>query len=200
MEIEKNPEKNLFSTSKTVNRILTILLVFCIVLIVFSAIFVLTNPIKQEDFTEFYLLDSKGQISKYPNDILPGEETTVIFGISNHEHKTIDYIVEIWLINQSESYNETTNKNTTIYENAWFMEKINKELSHIDINTEKTWDPQWEYEYNFNITNKQGKFRLVFLLFKESTENIEKNNDYKDQIENKFNNAYQDLYLWINVE
>lgn len=186
--------------NKLVDKILTILVISCIVLIIGSVVFVSFNPISKERFTEFYLLDSRGLISRYPINLEFGDDAAVFIGLSNHEQKKVDYTIEIWLINQTTDYDESLSKNITTYNNAWFMKKINIELDHTDFNTDEEWKPQWEYEYNFDINKKIGEYKLLFLLFTNPTEEFEGDKDYKDIIEHKINSAYQDLYLWINSE
>ena len=182
-----------------VEKILTIIVISCIILIIGSVVFVSVNPISKERFTEFYLLDSRGHISRYPTTLESRDDATVSIGLSNHEQKKVDYTIEIWLINQSTVYDESSNKNITSYNNAWFMKKINVELDHIDFNTDKEWKSQWEYEYEFNINKNSGEYKLLFLLFTNPTEDFEIEKDYSDIIEHKINSAYQDLYIWIDV-
>jgi uncharacterized membrane protein len=61
-----------------------------IVLLVYSIATMKTNG-----FTEFYLLDSWGDIRSYPKDVVLGERATVILGIVNREGKPMDYDIKV---------------------------------------------------------------------------------------------------------
>ena len=39
----------------------------------------------------------------------------------------------------------------------------------------------------------------MFLLYKTETDDYYPDIDYKDNIKEKINNAYEDLYLWLSV-
>lgn len=182
-----------------INRYLIIILVLSIVIIFSSLIYVLMNPIKGEQFTEFYLLDSHGLIENYPKNLTVGEETSVIIGIVNHEYKTINYTIEVWLINQTVLYNESIEFYKTIFNSMWFCDKINITLKNTPINIEKNWEPQWEYNYSFNLS-KKGNYILAFLLFKEPTENYDFNRDYAVIAEKKTNGSYRAVFLSTNIK
>ena len=174
------------------DKALTIILVISIIIAVSLLIYVLITPKTGEKFTEFYLLGPHDQADEYPKDLMIGENTSVIIGAVNHEYKTVNYTIEIWLINQ------TTVENQTVYHHMWFMNKINITLDHTPINTEGPWMPQWEYNYNFSI-NQKGNFKLAFLLFTNPTEQYEQIKDYKNIAEQKTNSAYRSLHLWLTV-
>ena len=174
------------------DKALTIILVISIIIAVSLLIYVLITPKTGEKFTEFYLLGPHDQADEYPKDLMIGENTSVIIGAVNHEYKTVNYTIEIWLINQA------TVENQTVYHHMWFMNKINITLDHTPINTEGPWMPQWEYNYNFSI-NQKGNFKLAFLLFTNPTEQYEQIKDYKNIAEQKTNSAYRSLHLWLTV-
>ena len=198
MNKSESPKRNI-KNNCLIDKILSIIIIFVIILIIISILYVASNPIAKEGFSEFYLLDSKKNIKSFPNLLNVGENADVIIGISNHEYQTIDYTVEIWLINQSLDYNELLGKNETSYNNAWFIDKISVRLEHTEIDTEKTWDAQWEKKYSFNITKEEGKYKLLFLLYKSSTSNYDYEKDYKDIIEEKIDSSYNNLGLWITI-
>jgi uncharacterized membrane protein len=150
------------------------------------------TPKQEENFTEFYLFGSSGNASDYPKEISIGKNYTVNLVVANHEYKTINYTIEIWLINQSEERDEKT-----IY-NMWFVDKILTTLEHTNVEIRKTKTQQWEYNYSFSI-NRTGSFKITFLLFKTPTEEYIKNVDYRDISEQKTSSAYRAVHLWINV-
>jgi len=181
------------------DKILTLILVISIIIAVIALVYVIVTPKVGEKFTEFYLLGPHGIADDYPKNLNSGENASVIIGVVNHEYKKVNYTVEIWLINQSLVYNESKNQNETLYHNMWFKDKFNLSLEHVQINIEEQWEPQWEQNYTFNIKRK-GDFKLTFLLFKEPTDEYSLTEDYRDISEQKMNNAYREIHLWINVD
>jgi uncharacterized membrane protein len=191
-------EWSLSKSEKKVDKAFTIILIALIIITIASLLYLIIYPKIGEQYTEFYVLNQSGTATGYPEHIILGENATVLIGVSNHENKKINYTIEIWLINQTAFYNESTNQNETIYNHMWFMNKTTVRLPHLPITRENTWVPQWQYNYTFSV-NKQGNFKLAFLLFKTLTENYSYSLDYKDIAKEKINNAYRELYLWIQI-
>jgi len=181
------------------DRTLTVMLAVSIIIAVVSLVYVVVTPKTGEKFTEFYLLGPNSRAEGYPRNLSVGENATVIIGVANHEYQTFGYTIEIWLINQTNDYNELENENETLYHHMWFLDKITTTLKHGEVNIEEPWHPQWEQNYTFNI-NKDGNFKLAFLLFKTTTEDYSYDKDYKDTAEEKINSAYRDVNLQINVK
>lgn len=180
------------------DRALTIILAALIIIAVASLIYVIITPKTGEKFTELYILGGEGNATNYPSNLAVGENGTVIIGVVNHEYRAINYTIEVWLINQTVVYNESTDENETRYNHMWFMDKINIMLDHTPIGTEGLWEPQWEYNYTFNIS-REGDFKLAFLLFTTTTMSYSYDEDYKDIAEQKINSAYRENHLWINI-
>lgn len=80
--------KNLFTKGKQVDRILSMVLVFVIVLAISMTGYALLQPKQDESFTEFYVLGSNGTMGNYPTNSQTGNLTV---GIVNHEHMKVDY-------------------------------------------------------------------------------------------------------------
>jgi len=179
-------------TNTKSEKLLTIILTILILITSLLFIYSITTPKPEEHFTEFYVLGSNYKTQGYPLNINAGEKTNIIIGINNHEHQTIEYTIEIWLINQS------TNDNKTNISQMIFIDKITATLKNINIDKEKQWEPQWSYNYSL-ILNQTGSFKLVFLLFTSPTTSYIKEMDYKEQAEQILSSAYKELYLWINV-
>jgi len=177
---------------------LTIILIASIIIAPASLTYVILNSKTEETFTEFYILMSDGTAESYQRDLVIGENTSEIIGIANHEHKTINYNIEIWLLDQSIVFNETTFEDETVYNHLWYMHKVNVALNHTQANIEELWEPQWEYNFTFNITRK-GKFKLLFLLFTTPTENYSFETDYINIVEQKINSSYRATNLWLDV-
>jgi len=188
-----------FPQSKhTLDKALLLLLITSILIATASFIYIGITPPTAEKFTEFYLLGPEGKAEQYSQNISLGENVQGIIGIGNHEYRTVNYTVEIWLLNQTITYNETEQKNDTIIHNMWFIDTQQVMLPHVEIKLDDPWTPQWEYNYIFPI-NKQGTFALTFLLYTTLAENYSNEIDYKDTAEEKINNAYRELHLWITV-
>ena len=179
------------SKNKT-DLFLNILIVFSLITATVIATYVLITPQQKEKFTEFYLLGSSQNSTDFPRNISAGENYSVIIGVANHEYRTIDYTIEVWLINETEVENKTT------IENMWFFDKISVSLTHTDLVIDNINKAQWEYPYSFS-TNKTGLFKLTFLLFTTSTNDYIKDLDYKETAQEKISTAYRETHLWISV-
>ena len=72
-----------------------ILLVILVVAMLGALGYILAAPKISESFTEFYILGPEGPAAGYPKELVVGQETKVIVGIANREHKTVAYRVEV---------------------------------------------------------------------------------------------------------
>jgi uncharacterized membrane protein len=126
--------------SGKMNLILLILLVLSIV----TTIYLITNPNPGENFTEFYILGPHGKAADYPTNITAGQNSSVIIGMVNHEHKATNYTMVV----QSNGTN-MTHQNITLQENQ-----------------------KLEIPYDF-ILQSYGKREVEFLLYKlPDTQNV----------------------------
>jgi len=184
-----------------IDKTLTVILVITAIIALSLFAYIAISPREPEKFTEFYYTTS-GDNTKYPRYLEVGENTSITLGIANHEYKTIDYTIEAWLVNQTTTYNETSNKNETVYNNLWFMDKINITLEHKPVDLGENWEPQWEYDYTFNIT-RLGEFKLVFLLYTSQTSQYNLDTDYKsiayEKVDSDHTNSYRNIHLIISV-
>jgi uncharacterized membrane protein len=187
-----------FRYSKKSEKILTIFVFLSLFLAVSSIVYIIVQPKSGEAFTNFYLLPPNGNTIDYPRDILAGQDTNIILGLINHEYKTMSYTIEVWLINETTLYNESTKTNETIYNHAWFMNETTVILDHTEITNEKNLTKKWQYNYTFKI-NTIGHYKLAFLLFTIPSEIYDPGQDYKDSIHQKINNAYREVHLWLYV-
>lgn len=173
-------KKRLGSVDKLLTAILLIALIACII----ALIYIIIMPKHGERFTEFYILGPSGKAEGYPRVLRAGERASVIIGIVNHEYRTVNYTVEVWLVN------ETVRGNKTKINHLYFMKAFRVTLNSTGFSPEGEWKPQWEKMYNFSI-NRKGKFKLWFLLFKYRINHLpEKFKDYAGTpVEKKFLNA-----------
>lgn len=149
-----------FKAEKGVDKLLTVVLVISILSSVIALIYVVAVPRQGESFTEFYILGPGGNATGYPRDLSLGQDASVIIGIANHEHRTVEYTVELWLVNMSFT------DNVTQIHAMYFFDSFDVTLEHTDVDLEGQWQPQWELPYHFNVT-LEGNFKLWFLLFKD---------------------------------
>jgi uncharacterized membrane protein len=181
-----------------IDRALTIILVIAILIVLVSLIYVITIPKTGETFTEFYLLGPTGKAEGYPRNLTINETATVTIGIANHEHRVIDYTIEIWLINQTTITNNQTGENETRYNQMWYLGTITTTLPHQEINIEEPWQPQWTYNYTFAV-DTPGKFKLAFLLFTTPRSPYNTRTDYHDIADEKISSAYRENHLWLSI-
>lgn len=204
--IRTTPEERIITTlnvslpklEKNLDSVLTIILAASIIIAPVSLTYVILSPRTEKTFTEFYILSPNGTAEDYQRDLAIGENTSVIIGVANHEHETINYTIEIWLLDQSIVYNLTTYEDETVYNHMWYMHKMSIVLDHTQADIEEPWEPQWEYNFTFNIT-KKGEFKLLFLLFTTPTEEYTLDVDYRDKVEQKINGSYGATNLWLDV-
>ncbi|MCS7143416.1 MAG: DUF1616 domain-containing protein [Archaeoglobaceae archaeon] len=140
------------------DKIITIILLTALIISISVLIYIIMNPKQAESFTEFYLLGPKGKAVDYPTSIFAKQQASLIIGLVNHEQKTVNYTIEIWLVNATFEDNKTTIRKIL------FLDRINVQLEHKPI-TDK-WETQWEILYNFSI-DEPGSYKMFFLLFKD---------------------------------
>lgn len=87
--------------AKTLDKILTVILIIAIIMAAALTIYVIITPKKGEEFTEFYILGEGGNASNYPSSLSAGEEGTVIVGVVNHEYETVAYLFRAEIENKT---------------------------------------------------------------------------------------------------
>jgi len=137
-----------------------LVLIVSIIASIIALIYIIVTPKQGETFTEFYILGPGGKACDYPTKLRVGQNASLIIGIVNHEGRTVNYTVEIWLVNA------TYENNTTIVKAMYFFDRFNVTLNHTPVEIEGEWKPQWEMRYNFSI-EKPGFYKMWFLLFKD---------------------------------
>lgn len=120
-------------------RVLTWALALALVVSLAGVVYIAMTPAQTADpFTEFYILGPDGNASGYPTNMTPGGQGDVVVGISNHEHESMTYRVEI-----------TWNGSRT----------QQRELS---VPNEQT----REFRATLTAPREQGRYRVRFLLYK----------------------------------
>lgn len=142
------------------DKVLTVILAISIIAVLITLAYVIATPKQGERFTEFYILGPSGKAEGYPRELKKGEMASIIIGIANHEYRTVNYSVEVWLVNA------TFENNTTAIHHMFFIDSFSVTLNHTSVNIEGNWTPQWERTFDFSI-NRTGKYKLWFLLYKD---------------------------------
>jgi Predicted membrane protein len=137
--------------SKT-EKNLRIILAFSFLILIVAGVYVILVPQDKEPYTEFYVLGANGTANNYKTDYIQGESGTYFIGITNNEHRTMDYTMEVRLKNQSLPLPEN--------------------LQHIRLANNKTLVEPLEITPSIEGEN----MKLEFLLFNETEKNI----PYKD--------------------
>ena len=99
-KVQKAPRRfftRLFKLSGK-ERWTVIVSLFCILLMISLSWFALST-VQKDRFTEFYILNDKGQAYDYPKNLTAGENSSLIIGLVNHEGRKTNYTVEFWLTN-----------------------------------------------------------------------------------------------------
>jgi uncharacterized membrane protein len=87
-------EPFLWSKQKPWSKALSIVLIIAIIACIGATVYIIQTG-KGESFTEFYILGQDGKADNYPSDLKLGDTASLILGIVNHEHSTVDYQVSI---------------------------------------------------------------------------------------------------------
>jgi uncharacterized membrane protein len=140
-EILKKPESKL-------DKVLTVLLVFSILLSVATLVYVVVTPKEGEHFTEFYILGPEGKADNYTTKYVLGESSNITVGIVNHEYRPVNYTMEIRLENKSLP--------------------LAANLQHITLAHNETWEKPFTFTPSFVGKN----MKLEFLLFNEFNQSM----------------------------
>jgi uncharacterized membrane protein len=186
-----------FKSSSKIEKILTIFLILSIVLGLSSVVYIIVQPKVGEAFTDFYILPQNENTTNYPQEIYTNTPYNLTIGLINHEYKTMDYYIEVWLIEYVIA-NETTPETATVYNHTTFLNEIVVTLNHTGITNERNQTKKWESPYTFSI-HKKGYYKLEFLLYKTPPVVFDPKQDYKDSINKEIANAYRELHLWFIV-
>jgi uncharacterized membrane protein len=186
---------SLSKSNNALDNALTIILGVSIIIAAVSVFYIIVTPKIGEPFTEFYILGPTGNTVDYPRYLSAEKNASIIIGLVNYEYKPINYSIEVWLINQTILFDESTQKNETIYNQMWYIDTINVKLDSTDIEKQL---PQWELNYSFSI-NKKGEFKLAFLLYTTPVERYDFKKDYNDIAKQKIESAYREVHLWLKI-
>ena len=128
-----------------------------VVLLVLVA-YTMVQPFPSKPLTEFYLLNEDGKTTDMPYQVTVGENVSLTVGLANHEGRTIQYHVQVWLAGMSSA----SDPNST--HSMYYLETISVTLEHMPMQLSGQWAPQYEYDYNLTVPT-DGSLRLWFFLF-----------------------------------
>ena len=174
-----------FKSMELTEKLLTIALISAIFVSILTLSYVILNPRQSESFTEFYILGPKGKAADYPTKLFVNQSGSVIIGIVNHEHRTMNYTVEIWLLKDG-NFSEIS-----------LMDSFTVTLEHVPV--AQNWTPQFEKTFSFSIKDP-GKYRIFFLLLKDCPP--KKPEDFgsgEDKIRKAIEGEIQSLILNVEV-
>ncbi len=186
-----------FHKEGPIDKVLSIILVISIVASVIALAYVVVVPKQGESFTEFYILGPGGKAEDYPHNLTVDEDALIIIGIANHEHRTVNYTIEVWLVNM------TFEDNQTHINELLYFSCMNVTLDHVDVDIEGNWTAQWESHFEFSIP-LMGEYKLWFNLYKDEVPSLpsppEHMRDYtgttaEQRIVEAVENRYQSLNL-----
>jgi uncharacterized membrane protein len=60
-----------------------------------ATVFVVATPLPSEEYTEFYVLGPDGSAETIPETVAPDEEIELLVGAANHEHRTVEYELQV---------------------------------------------------------------------------------------------------------
>ncbi|WP_122088205.1 DUF1616 domain-containing protein [Halalkalicoccus subterraneus] len=168
----------LFEPDDRIDAALTVGLVLALLLAVGSVGFAVAYPQPGESFSEFYLLteneDGDRVADNYPEEFVQGEPQSLIVGIGNNEHETVDYSVVV----QLERVEGEGNQSEVVEREE--LDRFGTTLEH---------NETYQESQTVTPTMAGEELRLNFLL-------------YTGEIpaQPTRENAYRETHLWIDVE
>ncbi|MPM09056.1 hypothetical protein SDC9_55372 [bioreactor metagenome] len=130
------------------DKALAALLAISILASIVSLAYVIGSPRGEEAFTEFYILGPDRVAENYPTEYTPGSSGTVVVGIANHEHRTVNYTMEIKLGNH--------------------YLPLPQDQKQIRLDNNES----WEEPVTFTPSVEGKNMKLEFLLFNETEKNV----------------------------
>jgi uncharacterized membrane protein len=161
------------------DRFLIVVLLFVVLIVSGTTVFIVSQPRENEHFTEFFLLGENRTASGYPYEIVAGQKYPVYLGVTNHEARNVTYFIETWNLNTT--YDD---ENETTYITA--MDPGDQVLLTVGNNKTVT------SPYSLSVNNI-GYNRVGFLLFNATPPG--------DQVtgSDRINASYRNLYLRVSV-
>jgi len=135
-------------------RAMTLVLAAAVLSTVLVLAAILVYPPSGERFTEIYILDGDGNVPDQALEVLAGTPAVLRLGIVNHEQRTVNYTIEIWMV-LSTYYDDQPNYSME-YNEIYFVGRDHLVLESQPTNSIDDWSPAPEPEkaYGFNAPKK----------------------------------------------
>ena len=146
-----------FKTGTKYDKLLTVALTALIILSVIVLVYMAATPKSAESYSEFYILGPNGKAIDYPENLTVNQSGEVILGIANHEGYTVNYSVEVWVSNMTQT------NNITVLNELLYMGSFSINLESISASPDSNWTKQWEMSYNISIPIP-GEYKIWFIL------------------------------------
>jgi uncharacterized membrane protein len=155
------------------DTIMSIILLSIVLMASVSVGYALTTPRDDERYTQLYILSETGgelQADGYSSGLSVGESESVIVGVTNREHRMMDYSVVVRVQNVRESGPVTTDR----------VQSFELSLDHNESKRQRV---------AFVPTETGDRFRLQFLLYR---------GDLPERISS--GSAYRRTHIWFSVD
>jgi len=165
-------------TGSLTETALNVALVFGLVLAASGVVFVIAAPKQGEQFTEFYLLTEDPESGElvadgYPRELTAGEEVPLVVGLTNDEHRTVNYTVVVELQQVAvESGNVSVVEETRLHR---FVATVRH-------------NETWQRPHTVQPGMTGDRLRLTYLLYEGSPPESP-----------TADNAYRTVHIWVNV-
>ncbi|MBS3781587.1 MAG: DUF1616 domain-containing protein [Candidatus Thermoplasmatota archaeon] len=124
-----------------------------------------TTPRTGERFTELYILGQNGTADHYPRNLMVNENGTVIVGVVNREHETVNYTLGIGLGDAEENY-ENMERLSDIPENYTFSLPSNNTYRFTELRLSH--GEKWNQMVNFSIEQpREEHYKVSFFLLRD---------------------------------
>lgn len=130
--------------------------IFVVLLIMVA--YTMVQPFPSKPLTEFYLLNDDGKTTDTPYQVSVGEKVNLTVGLSNHEGRSVQYHVQVWLAEMTSA--SDPNSTRAMY----YLDTAVVTLDHVPMPLSGEWIPQYEFDYNLTVPT-DGSLRLWFFLF-----------------------------------
>ncbi|REA03804.1 hypothetical protein DEQ92_11900 [Haloferax sp. Atlit-6N] len=167
----------LFNPASQTDAMLNVVLVVSVVLATASVGYAVAVPKDGESFTELYLLTEDGNdeltADNYPEELVRGEPASLVLGVGNQEHRTVNYTVVAVLQRV-----EVSNNSTTVLESER-LRTFTPRLEH---------NETWHEPHEVRPTMTGERLRLTYLLYEGAP-----------PASPTVDNAYREVHLWVTV-
>ncbi|GAA0546069.1 DUF1616 domain-containing protein [Halorubrum ejinorense] len=159
------------------DRLLTVVTVVALLLAVTSAGYAIAVPKEADAFTELYLVteqdDGELVADNYPTEFVSGESKSLVVGVGNYEHQSVEYSLVVELQDAT-----VVNNSTQVHD------RVELSRQRLTLADEETWESQ------LNVTPEMSgeRLRLSFMLFKGDPPSAPTTDE-----------AYRETHLWITV-